>query len=192
MSSSARRALVGLVPPAVTLLLALITPAAVRAQEFVPQWEPICPESSGDEPEIQSSCFPDPVYRAAPSISLAPHHPDYVSPSLCDGCFDAVVSYSTPAYTSLDHERSLTLMFANAQARPTGFVQVDAADQSTSDSPALMSLRLQHANGSWVTFINGSQEVFYNAGWGAVRLAAQWDASAMATGAYSYTAVVRS
>ena len=177
-------------------LLSLVTTFSAVAQEVSPDVlpPPICPEGGiGDPVSVENTCWPEqPVYRSAPSISLEPHHSDYVNPSLCDGCFDAVVTYSTPAYRSLDQERNVTLMFANSQARPTGFLQIDATDNSTSDSPTRMSLRVRHSNGSWVTFTNGLQEVFYESGWGTVRLAAQWDASSLPTGAYSYTAVVRS
>jgi RHS repeat-associated protein len=175
------------------LLAALALPLAVPAQDVAP--EVICPEIMlQDTAAVQSTCepAPEPSYRYAPTLSLEPHHPDYINPSLCEGCFDAVVTYSTPSYTSLDQERNLTLLFANAQARPTGFLQVDATDNSTSDRPTRVSLRVRHPNGSWVTFTNGLQEVFYQSVWGTLRLAAQWDASGMATGAYSYTAVVTS
>lgn len=175
------------------VLAGLAWPLAAPAQDVAPQV--ICPESTVQDPVlVQSTCepAPEPSYRYAPTLSLAPHHPDYVNPSLCEGCFDAVVTYSTPAYTSLDQERNLTLMFANAQARPTGFLQVDATDDSSSDRPTRVSLRVRDANGSWVTFTNSLQEVFYESVWGTLRLAAQWDASGMATGAYSYTAVVSS
>lgn len=151
--------------------------------------------SGCDPSQIINPCEPDPgtSFRVPPTVSLTPHHPDYVNPSLCEGCSDVVVTYSTPAYTSLDQERNVTLLFANAQARPTGFLQLDVSDAGpTMDPPSRISLRLLQANGSWVTFTNGSQELFYQAGPGTMRLAAQWDASSLATGMYSYTAVVRS
>jgi YD repeat-containing protein len=175
------------------LLAALALPLAAPAQDVAP--EVICPEIMlQDTALVQSTCVPapEPSYRYAPTLSLEPHHPDYINPSLCEGCFDAVVTYSTPSYTSLDQERNLTLMFANAQARPTGFLQVDVTDNSTSDRPTRVSLRVRHPNGSWVTFTNGLQEVFYQSVWGTLRVAGQWDASGIATGAYSYTAVVTS
>jgi RHS repeat-associated protein len=124
---------------------------------------------------------------AAPSLSLAPHHEGMRIPS----AFDAAVSYTTPAYVSRDVPRSVTLHYSSGQAAPRGFVQVDATDNSTT-APDRMSIRLLDPSGARVTFTNGTQEIFYRAGAGATRLAAQFDASQLGTGAYGYTVVVRS
>ncbi len=127
-----------------------------------------------------------------PVISVAPHNSDYRNPALCvEACFDAVVGYATPPYFSMDVRRSVQLAYTSAQARPQGVVQVDATDTS-SVAPVKMSLRLQGPDATFVTFTNGSQEIFFSWAPGANRLAAQFDASTLASGAYAYTVVVRS
>ena len=145
-------------------------------------------------------------YFGGPAVSVAVNGPvvstvqtngDYRDVSKCIAdCFDAVASYTTPPYISADVPHSVRLVYRSAQAHPMGVVQVDARDTS-SVSPVKMSLQLYTPQGTWVTFTNGSTEIFYN--WvshptdGNVnRLAAQFDASGLATGAYNYTAVVRS
>jgi RHS repeat-associated protein len=125
--------------------------------------------------------------QGPPVLSTAPHNGDRLR-----GSFDATASYSTPAYISLDQPRSATLVYSSQLAHPFGLVQVNATDTS-SVAPAKMSIRLKDASGAWVTFTTGTEEIFYNQGVsGTSRLAAQWDASAQATGAYDYTLVVRS
>lgn len=126
------------------------------------------------------------------SINSAPQNGEYLDVSRCvASCFDAVLSYSTPAYLSLDISRGVALVYRSAQAKLLGVVQVDATDTSTSQ-PIKMSIRLKRPDGSFVTFTTGSTEIFYQTGPGANRLAAQFDATAFATGAYKYTAVARS
>ena len=130
--------------------------------------------------------------QSAPSLSAAPHNGDARRVGLCAaGCFDASAAYSGPAYVSLDQPRSVSLVYSSAQAAPRALVQVDATDNS-STPPSKMSIRLKRSDGSWVTFSNGSQEIFFQSGSGTTRLSAQFDASALATGAYGHTAGVRS
>jgi len=126
------------------------------------------------------------------SINPAPHNGDYRDVTKCVAdCFDATVSYTTPSYLSLDTPHSVTLLYRSSQARPPmGFVQVDATD-TTSPAPDKMSMRLKRPDGTWVTFTNGSQELFYSSGAGTSRLAAQFDPGVV-TGAYKYTVVARS
>jgi len=132
-----------------------------------------------------------------PVVSTVQTNGDYRDVSKCIAeCFDAVASYTTPPYISADVPHSVPLVYRSAQAHPMGVVQVDARDTS-SVSPVRMSLQLYTPQGTWVTFTNGSTEIFYNwvshpADGNVNRLAAQFDASGLATGAYNYTAVVRS
>jgi len=127
-----------------------------------------------------------------PVISLAAHNGAYRDVSKCvAACFDAVASYATPPYFSLDVPRSIQLIYTSAQAKPMGLVQVDATD-TTSVSPVKMSLLLRRPDGTFVNFTNGSQELFFVWAAGANRLVAQFDASTLASGAYAYVAVVRS
>jgi len=102
-----------------------------------------------------------------------------------------VLSYATPAYTSLDAARSVTLTYSRAQATAVATVQVDATDISV-EAPSKMSLLLRRPDQTWVTFTNNSTEVFFQSGTGTTRLAAQVDMSGLSTGAYDYTVVVRS
>lgn len=124
--------------------------------------------------------------KGAPGVSLAPHSGDIRGPSL----FAAVSAYTTPAYVSLDVPRSVTLLYSSEQASPTGFVQVDA-DANSATAPEKMSIFVRNASGRRVRFANGRTETFYIAGPDITRLAAQWDASDLPTGAYDYTVVVR-
>lgn len=132
-----------------------------------------------------------------PIISLLPHNGDDRDVSKCvEDCFDGVMSYATVPYYSSNVARSIQLTYRSAQAHPMGVVQVDAVDTSAV-SPAKMSILLSSSQGVRVTFTNGSQEIFYNwvshPGDGNVnRLAAEFDASSLTTGAYNYTAAVRS
>jgi RHS repeat-associated protein len=108
-------------------------------------------------------------------------------------CFENVQSYSTPAYTSVDVARSLTLVYRSWQAHPLGAVQIDATDYSQTPADSL-SLLLQRSNGTYVTFTSGLQEIFFRGGVanGTTRLAAQFDASANGTSDSTYTAIVKS
>lgn len=127
------------------------------------------------------------------SIDPTPHNGDYRDATKCVAdCFDATVSYTTPAYFSMDTPRSVTLLYRSSQARPMGFVQIDATD-NTGPAPDVMSIRLKRPDGTWVTFTNGSQELFYaDSALGTSRLAAQFDASGLATGDSNYTVVAHS
>lgn len=125
-------------------------------------------------------------------LDLSPHNAENLSPAACvAGCFDARVGYTTPAYISLDVPRSVTLMHSQAQARAMGFVQVDVTDTTTTPG-VKMSIRLRRPDSTWVTFTTGSQEIHYASGSGPNRLAAQFDATALATGARDYRLHVRS
>jgi RHS repeat-associated protein len=119
--------------------------------------------------------------RVAPAIDVSPQSPDYRLVDLGG----THLSYTTPAFVSMDQPRAVTLVYSSSIAAPRGFVQVDATDNST-EAPVKMSLRVKDANGAWVT-----PETFYQSGSGTSRLAAAWQAG-NATGAQAYTAVVRS
>jgi hypothetical protein len=96
----------------------------------------------------------------------------------------ATVSYSTPAYISLDQPRSLTFLYSSGLVSPNGLVQVNVVD-NTGTPPDRASIRLL-VNGAWVT-----DEVFYSVGPGATRLAASFDARDYPSMAVPVTAVVR-
>ena len=108
-------------------------------------------------------------------------------------CFENVQSYSTSAYATINVARNVTLMYRSWQAHPLGAVQIDATDYSQTPADSL-SLLLQRSNGTYVTFTNASQEIFFRAGVanGTTRLAAQFDASSDGTSDSTYTAIVKS
>jgi RHS repeat-associated protein len=144
----------------------------------------------GTQMQTQNTC--ETPVRVGPSISITPHNGDYLNSALCAAdCFNAAVTYTTPAYTSMDLERASTLVYSSQQAWPMPLVQVDVTDNESDPFPVKASIRLKTAGGAWVTFTNGLQENFYNISRGTWRLGAQFDASSLSTGAYNYTAVVR-
>ena len=133
-----------------------------------------------------------PPPRWQPTLQLTAHHNEFRPSAPCPSC-TATVAYSTPSYVTLDAPRSLTLAYSSATASPIGLVQIDATITSGTQ-PQWVSLKLRKPSGAYVTFANGTQEVFYqpDPGW-TTRLAAQFDASDSAdwpTGAYNLTAVV--
>jgi len=126
------------------------------------------------------------------SINPAPHNGDYRDVSKCVAeCFDATLNYTTPAYVTMDMGRSVTISYRSSQAKPLGLVQVDATD-NTAPAPDKMSILLKRPDGTWVPFTNDSTQIFFSSGSGTSRLAAQFDASALSSGAYDYTVVARS
>ena len=127
-----------------------------------------------------------------PVISLLRHNGEHRDATQCvSGCFDAVATYSTVPYVSGGVQRSVRLVYRSSQARPMGMVQVDATDTS-SVVPVKLSILLKRSDGTFVTFTNGSTELFYTYHTGVNRLAAQFDGGGVATGAYTYTVVGRS
>ena len=108
-------------------------------------------------------------------------------------CFENTQSYATPAYVSMDIPRSVALRYRSWQAHPLATIQLDATDSSQTPADSL-SLQLKRANGTFVTFTNGSQQIFFRGGVlnGTTRLAAQFDGSSIGTSDSTYTAVVTS
>jgi hypothetical protein len=167
---------------AALVALAALLPAAVRAAGNVRDFVS-CASHPCERPAPPSvTPLPAGAAMVAPTISIAPHHPGMRD--LAQSGFS--LSHQTPAYYSRDVPRSVTLFYNSSQANPRGFVQVDATDNSPT-APEKMSIQVMDWNGQWVT-----PEIFYVSGSGASRLAAQWDARGLVTGAYIYTVVVRS
>jgi RHS repeat-associated protein len=119
-------------------------------------------------------------------LDLSPHNGE----NLDTAQFGATLSYTTPPYVSMDTPRAVTLFYSSAQASPKGFVQVDVTDNSTTPAEQY-SILLRDKDGKLVTLTTGTTEAFYAGGAGISRLAAQFDAAALPTGAYTYTLVVR-
>lgn len=127
----------------------------------------------------------------APTVSLSPHVGDRIDVSQCVAhCFESVISYTTPAYVSRDVSRSLTLLHRSGRAYPHGKLALDVTD-ANAQSGSTFKLQLIDPNGSYVTFTNGSQSIFFaRNSTGATRIAAQFNATSIPTSAKTYTAYV--
>lgn len=107
-------------------------------------------------------------------------------------CFAVVAGHSTVPYFSADAPRSVSLVYHGDRLAVRPFVYADV--RLASGAPAATELWLEaKVNGSAVTFTNGDQRLRFSgagASSGTVRLAGQFDASALATGAYPMTLTV--
>jgi len=129
---------------------------------------------------------------ATPTLALAPEqaYGKLRDPSLCAvQCFEAVASYSTPAYVSLDQARAVTLVYRSGQAAPRGIVLVDATDPGPT-AAAKMSIKIDIGNGTYVRSTSGATEVFYTTALGANRLAFVFSTSGDGMTSLNYKAVV--
>lgn len=134
---------------------------------------------------------PSILAQSPPLINASVHNGDNRDVSLCvSSCFDAVVSYQTPAYFSMDTPRSVTLLYRSAHAKPMPVVQVDVKDNSAT-APDMFSIRLKRLDNSFVTFTNGSSQIYFTGSLDSTRLGVQFDASSLASGSYLYTIEVR-
>jgi RHS repeat-associated protein len=98
----------------------------------------------------------------------------------------ATVSFTTPPYVSLNKPRSLTFTYSSGTARPTGLVEMNVVD-NTSTPPARVSIQLKDVDdNAWLT-----PETFYLAGTGVTRVAAVFDAASRPSGSRAVWAVVR-
>lgn len=130
------------------------------------------------------------TFTYAPRLTLVT--PDGVRrPAMCEAeCFEATLAYTTPAYVSLDQPRSEALLYSSAHAQPRGFVQLDLSNDPNA-VPSSVGLRLVRSDGVAEPLLGGSETTVYYAGTGGTqRLAAWFDASALATGTYRYRAEV--
>ena len=128
------------------------------------------------------------------TVSFGPHNGTNRNVSLCvASCFDEVVSYSTPSYRSLDQDRTLTVLYRSSQAAPIGTVTLDVRDTAAGKTASKISIALLNPSGALVTQRNGLQETtFWNQSGQTLRIAAQFDAAALVTGSYVYTAILKS
>lgn len=125
----------------------------------------------------------------APTVTLVQSQ-DRVNPSACAACAVGVVSYAMPPYFSMDAAHGFSVSYSSATAHPMGLVEVNATNTAATP-PDNMSIQLLQ-NGVPVNLTSGGQELFFRSGPDSTRLAAQFDAPGLATGAYDYTLVVRS
>ncbi|HEX5973289.1 MAG TPA: hypothetical protein VFY85_15245, partial [Gemmatimonadaceae bacterium] len=91
----------------------------------------------------QASAFYTLTPSASHLVSTAPHNGTNLDVSKCvANCMDVTFGYSTPAYTSMDQPRALTLVYHGLQANPTGTITVDVKDTSTTRTDTTISLKI--------------------------------------------------
>jgi hypothetical protein len=125
--------------------------------------------------------------NAGPVISVAPHHDAYRDTTL--GA--ATLTYSLPAYFSLDASRSTGLTYNSQHANPTGFVQLDVDTGTIPDGSAAKVVTLQiYAPATDETDGPGTavtgEDAWAKEPQGKQRVGAQWSMRDKATGAYLY------
>jgi RHS repeat-associated protein len=126
-----------------------------------------------------------------PIVNTSVHNGSALIRSRCvANCFDAVVSHTTPSYTSLDQARAVTLVYTSAQAQTRQSLEVEVSD--TSDAtflPDRYSIQVKR-NGNFLTFTNGATTLYFDYA-PIARLAVQWSED-LPTGAYGYVVIVSS
>ena len=128
-----------------------------------------------------------------PQVSSSPHNGYNRSTALCaTACFNGTAGYTTPAYTSLEATRSVSLVYSSGMAYPLGVVSVDVKDASfeLAQQISLSAVR----GGVNETFANGTTELYFSQGstdTSTKRLAAQLS-TALATGIYRDTTIIKS
>lgn len=142
----------------------------------------------------QASAFYTVTPSASHLVSTAPHNGTNLDVSKCvANCMDVTFGYSTPAYTSMDQPRALTLVYHGLQANPTGTITVDVKDTSTTRTDTTISLKILDAGGTPVSNVLGRTENFFRNQAGAwLRLGARFAVPSSTTGSYSYKAVATS
>ena len=116
---------------------------------------------------------------------------DYVDVSRCVAdCFESTLAYAMPSYTSRDVPRTVALLYRSGRAHPFGKVELDAP--AVGPAGTRLQLQLKRPDGSLVTWTNGATALFYQANANLpTHLVAEFDASNIPTGRYSYTAVLQ-
>jgi RHS repeat-associated protein len=136
----------------------------------------------------------------APTILDLVHVGDYLDMSKCEiDCFETTFGYTTPAYISRDVPRAVSILYRSGRAKPLGKLTLNVLDANAAAGSSFR-LQLTDANGSFITFSNGSTSVFFAKNTdpaviplgGSTRIAAHFDASGLPTGARLYTAYVTS
>lgn len=121
----------------------------------------------------------------------APAYPvvstDYVDFSRCVAdCFESTLAYAMPSCVSRDVSRSVSLLYRSGRAHPFGKAELDAP--AAGPAGTRIQLQLKRADGSLVTWTNGATALYYQANADlATHLVAEFDASTLSTGRYSYT-----
>lgn len=138
---------------------------------------------------------PPPSPYAAPVVSTAPHHDGFRNQA-AEG---STLSYTTPGYVSVDQPRGVTLFYSSAQAAPTGFVELEVTDPSSTPAEKF-SIRVLSPSGALLTLSNGQTAAYFGnqngTTGGKSRISAAFDASQLgapnATGAWMVNVEVTS
>ena len=127
----------------------------------------------------------------APTISLTPHLGERRDVGMCVAdCFESTLSYTLPAYISLDVPRSVTILYRSGSAYPHGKLSMDVT-AANAPSGSTFRLRLLDSAGSYITFTNDSTSLFFARNTtGATRIVAEFKATQIPTSARLYTAEV--
>jgi len=144
--------------------------------------------------QTRQRVFTAPAAAKAPVVSTLAHYGSSRTVGACAfNCFEGTLSYSIPSYVSQDVERTVSLVYNGRHVTPNRLVQLDATHPAGGGTPPVaMSLRLQRSNGSFVTFAQGMQEIYYKSGSGTTRLAAWFDDAPSSPSSTVYTAHVTS
>jgi RHS repeat-associated protein len=152
----------------------------------------ICGSGSGCTVETVTLTYtapPAPVQRAAPVITRSAHHEGFADPVR----FGSTLTYTTPAYVSMDQERAVTLFYSSELAHPRPFIQLDVTDHSLQPAERF-SVRVLNG-GTAYTLTNGQQTAYFSNAGGTTgstsRIAAQLPGGALGTGAHKLTVEVR-
>jgi YD repeat-containing protein len=120
-----------------------------------------------------------------PPIDASPTNQFSVEPQM----FDAMLSYTLPAYQSLDQDRAVTLVYSSARARPNAFLYVDVTDNSSQPADTMSIGLLWH--GAFQTRPDGQTTTHYRTQAGTNRLGAFYGASGSPTRSMDMLAVIR-
>src|SRR5690606_34811316 len=144
--------------------------------------------------QTRQRVFTAPAAAKAPVVSTLAHYgSSRTVGARAFNCVEGTLSYSIPSYVSQDVERTVSLVYNGRHVTPNRLVQLDATHPAGGGTPPVaMSLRLQRSNGSFVTFAQGMQEIYYKSGSGTTRLAAWFDDAPSSPSSTVYTAHVTS
>jgi RHS repeat-associated protein len=129
------------------------------------------------------------TYHGPPSVNtidVSMNNQDYVPAPHGTGTF----SFATPAYVSLDQPRSVGLYYSSDAVAPRAVVRVGVKTGGPT-IPTNCTVWLVKADGARAGLLGGGTEVTVPCGFHAADAILEVDASTLATGAYSYTAVLR-
>jgi hypothetical protein len=124
--------------------------------------------------DTYTNTYTPPLQRDAPTLSALPQ-PQSFRDMMCETCTNATLSYSTPAYVSLDVLRSVTLTYSSARAYPLGTVQIDATFNVT-ERPQKVELSLwRQEDNRLQDLTNGANQAQFDGAVWKSRVAAQFD-----------------